>query len=310
MAIETNESSIDHDIASEMRSEYLEIVNRSATTFQQKKDELYNKIVKPIYHSLRLKPTLSEYTFEIINEEKSKIKTIGVESTIICIGRFPDNDVFVSDDKSISRMHGYMFTAGDKMVFLDIWSLHGTQTIQRSNRYEKCLSTLPDKRNILMFDKNEIIHLKITKCVDLLIIPKNANQKKLKSFAIYKDITKLKNKVNVEKSDNIDDEKKNDQKEKKEEKILNVKQQKFKQWICDELDLSEYYNLFLKNGFDDIDVVKLLDDNDLKQLGIDKKGSRMKLMLYAKREKEKSSQNDQQYQTDNIDQYCSAMIGK
>ncbi len=49
------------------------------------------------------------------------------------------------------------------------------------------------------------------------------------------------------------------------------------------MELTEYYHLFGSNGFDDIDVVKLLNDSDLKALGIDKKGSRMKVMLYAKK---------------------------
>ena len=65
---------------------------------------------------------------------------------------------------------------------------------------------------------------------------------------------------------------------------LGPKQQAFKSWLCDEMELCQYYDLFVENGFDDVAVIRLLGDEDLKELGIDKKGSRMKLILYSKQD--------------------------
>ena len=65
---------------------------------------------------------------------------------------------------------------------------------------------------------------------------------------------------------------------------LGPKQQAFKSWLCDEMELCQYYDLFVENGFDDVAVIRLLRDEDLKELGIDKKGSRMKLILYSKQD--------------------------
>ena len=321
-AISTNVSTVDDDVAREMRREYLKILDsKYISTFQQKRDELYKQIVKPVYRSLRLKQEVSQCTFKIIDKENSAVKSIDIIDKIITVGRIKDNDVYLTEDTTISRVQGYIFTAGDKMLFLDIWSVAGTSTKQRSDKSEKCVSTLPKDRNILMFNKNEIVHLSIANDkVHILIIPKDADQKQLEAFPIYKDYQELKSKEETAK-DNADDEKKNDaqnvlsdnEEQPKKDKKLSAKQQKFKDWICDELDLSEYYEIFVENGFDDIEVVKLLDDDGLKEIGIDKKGSRMKIILYAKKVKTDDTTNNndtQDVEGADLDEDCTAMLGK
>eukprot|EP01084_Bolivina_argentea_P117795 209124_1 len=97
------------------------------------------------------------------------------------------------------------------------------------------------------------------------------------------------------------------------EEQMNEKQKEFRKWIYDELDLSQYYNLFVENGFDDIEVVQLLGDNGLKALGVDRKGSRMKLLLYSKDEssqKNVETQNKNGSGIDSIDECFTAVIGK
>eukprot|EP01083_Nonionella_stella_P280730 955018_1 len=57
-------------------------------------------------------------------------------------------------------------------------------------------------------------------------------------------------------------------------------------WLNNELDLSEYVDLFLVNGFDEMNVIiKSMDEQDLIDIGIDKKGHRKKILLYIKEHK-------------------------
>eukprot|EP00483_Globobulimina_turgida_P013014 UN13038 len=131
-----------------------------------------------------------------------------------------------------------MFVAGDKIIFLDVWSISGTNTMQRSNSLNACISTTPKQRNVLMFAKTEIIHLNVGKCIDIVIIPQTAIKKSLKVFAIYQCMKQIKK--------SSDDEKINDayghyNNKKKKAKKLSQKKQEFKNWICNELELKEYY---------------------------------------------------------------------
>ena len=68
------------------------------------------------------------------------------------------------------------------------------------------------------------------------------------------------------------------------EEALTSKQQEFKSWVCDTMSLCEYYDSFIDHGFDEIDIVKLLNDEELKEIGVDKKGSRLKIILYSENE--------------------------
>eukprot|EP01083_Nonionella_stella_P191648 709188_1 len=301
-AITSNESHIDNEKAGDMRQEYLDIVNQQRS-FKYKKDQLYSTIVEPVFKSLNLHAISNEFQFEIINKQKQTAKTIHMNSKMITMGRLKENNIVLSDDEmenlQISRMQGYMFVAGDKIVFLDIWSYLGAETIQRSDRNEKCLSTKKYARNILMFNKNEIIHLKMGELIDVLIIPANADKKQLELFPIYKYRQSIKDNINVDAVIYDDEKKQNENIEK-----LNKKQKEFKEWIC-ELGLGEYYNLFIENGFDDIEVVKLLNDNDLKELGINKKGSRMKILLYSKKGKQNDNEQNEGVVKDSVEQNCS-----
>ena len=59
-----------------------------------------------------------------------------------------------------------------------------------------------------------------------------------------------------------------------------------KNWLKNECNLLEYYNLFIENGFDDIDLIFDLNNNDLIEIGIKKKGHRMKILKEIKKTKE------------------------
>ena len=45
--------------------------------------------------------------------------------------------------------------------------------------------------------------------------------------------------------------------------------------------LSEYVQKFISNGYDDINLFRIIDDDDLDALNIDKPGTRKKILMYA-----------------------------
>ena len=59
---------------------------------------------------------------------------------------------------------------------------------------------------------------------------------------------------------------------------VNPEQQKLKAWLEDKVKLPEYYDLFIENGIEDLDTVKILTMEGLKGMGIDKVGHQMKML--------------------------------
>eukprot|EP01084_Bolivina_argentea_P158020 275311_1 len=60
------------------------------------------------------------------------------------------------------------------------------------------------------------------------------------------------------------------------------KRQEIKVWLENEVNLEEYYDVFIENGFEDIESLQDLDENIMNSIGITKVGHRMKLMKYIK----------------------------
>ena len=50
------------------------------------------------------------------------------------------------------------------------------------------------------------------------------------------------------------------------------------QWLCDGLKLSQYYDKFKEEGFDDISMISHLDNDDLLELGVHKMAHRKKIL--------------------------------
>eukprot|EP01083_Nonionella_stella_P244959 852073_1 len=116
-----------------MRIEYLTIVENKSSPFIQKKQSMYDRIVEPVYASLNLKPKLTSFTIHVLDRKSNKLSKHTMNNQIICFGRLSGNDIVLSKDPKISRIQGYMFVAGNKIVYLDVWSISGTNTKQRSN---------------------------------------------------------------------------------------------------------------------------------------------------------------------------------
>ena len=52
----------------------------------------------------------------------------------------------------------------------------------------------------------------------------------------------------------------------------------FKKWVVNTLKYPEYYELFVENGVDTLNVAKLLTKSELKMIGINKIGHQLKIM--------------------------------
>eukprot|EP01084_Bolivina_argentea_P133446 235511_1 len=61
-----------------------------------------------------------------------------------------------------------------------------------------------------------------------------------------------------------------------------TKQQKLKVWLRDQVELPEYYDIFIENGVDDLSVVMLINMDVLQQMDIKKIGHKMKILHCVK----------------------------
>ena len=52
-----------------------------------------------------------------------------------------------------------------------------------------------------------------------------------------------------------------------------------REWLRDEVRLPQYIDVFLKNGFENLSVIQPLGVNDLDEMGIEKKGHRLQIVL-------------------------------
>eukprot|EP00483_Globobulimina_turgida_P011186 UN11207 len=61
-------------------------------------------------------------------------------------------------------------------------------------------------------------------------------------------------------------------------KVMLSKKDKLKKWLTDEVGLPSYYNIFIENGIEDLEVAKLITMETLKEMQITKIGHKMKIM--------------------------------
>eukprot|EP00484_Ammonia_sp_Unknown_P022648 CAMPEP_0197027102 /NCGR_PEP_ID=MMETSP1384-20130603/7079_1 /TAXON_ID=29189 /ORGANISM="Ammonia sp." /LENGTH=212 /DNA_ID=CAMNT_0042455899 /DNA_START=71 /DNA_END=709 /DNA_ORIENTATION=+ len=59
-----------------------------------------------------------------------------------------------------------------------------------------------------------------------------------------------------------------------------TEQEKLKEWMTEQVKLPEYYELFVQNGFDRLEFVKMVEDHDLAAMGITKCGHRKQLLRH------------------------------
>ena len=67
----------------------------------------------------------------------------------------------------------------------------------------------------------------------------------------------------------------------------NIEGMKVRKWLTHKVGLPQYFDLFMKEGFDDMDTIEnTLTNDDLIDIGIKKRGHRNKIILFVKRLKE------------------------
>ena len=65
-----------------------------------------------------------------------------------------------------------------------------------------------------------------------------------------------------------------------DEKDLNDKE-RVEKWLKERVKLPQYFELFIEQGFDDLDSIKDVTKEDLNQMGIDKVGHQRKIIKHA-----------------------------
>ena len=70
---------------------------------------------------------------------------------------------------------------------------------------------------------------------------------------------------------------------------------KFKEWFEKILKLPQYYDVFLANGIDTLEIVQLVTMNELKQLNITLIGHTMKILKEIAKLKQNSMNNNDNY---------------
>ena len=66
--------------------------------------------------------------------------------------------------------------------------------------------------------------------------------------------------------------------EKKEE----TEEEKVKKWLENTVKLPQYYQVFMEQGFEDLESIGHVTENNLKEMGIDKIGHRNKIIRYSR----------------------------
>ena len=53
-------------------------------------------------------------------------------------------------------------------------------------------------------------------------------------------------------------------------------------WLKEKVELPEYYNIFIENGFDSMKIISDIDKEDLKEIGINKRGHQNLILKCAR----------------------------
>ena len=69
--------------------------------------------------------------------------------------------------------------------------------------------------------------------------------------------------------------------------------EKLRLWLKNVVHLEEYFNLFTKNGFDELDDMKDITINDLNIIGIKKLGHKKKLIKYIQKLNANNNKNNE-----------------
>ena len=73
---------------------------------------------------------------------------------------------------------------------------------------------------------------------------------------------------------------------------MNESELEVRRWLTDFVKLGQYADMFIDDGFDAMETVITMNDDDLMEMGINKKGHRRKILLYIERRKNNDENNN------------------
>ena len=76
---------------------------------------------------------------------------------------------------------------------------------------------------------------------------------------------------------------------------MNESELEVRNWLSDVVKLQQYADIIIDDGFDDMETVMTLTDDDLIKIGIEKRGHRRKISLFIDKRKQQQHVNRRQF---------------
>lgn len=145
------------------REYYLQIVDDTDTSIEQKRDQLLHELGQDLGQSLGYTQH-EEQDITIVHHPWNKGSTPTTEkieySSIYIIGRLNNCDIHALDNH-VSRYHAVIFMYKEAMVILDSWSMAGTYCTDMNKALT--IKTVHNKRKVIIFPTGTPLHLRLGK---------------------------------------------------------------------------------------------------------------------------------------------------
>merc|ERR1712228_365280 len=215
-----------------------------------------------------------------------------------------DNNVFMKnddDDDDDDDNEQYLICKKEDFIRMNILKSLDLSDEKQKEYLMNSVHSMNESLRVLRKEKEQ--NTKMLKQLQTMMHSMQKNMKAMKTE--IDNVTKTKNKENenenfikrLKKDKAKRDKEKNKKKRKKESviviapkaKSLSAKQQLFKTWMDMVVHLPQYFELFVDAGYEDLTYVEnmQLTEQDLIQIGIDKKGHRQKILQEIKKMKPK-----------------------
>eukprot|EP01084_Bolivina_argentea_P286289 491095_1 len=166
------------------RNYYERIVNDVRTTYDEKKFKIYIDLVMGSKTALKLGNDRNKLLkHKLVNDKEISLNyKIGTQTEdiytqrgcVITVGRYKQTDICLGNkDLTISRIQCFILIIENNIIILDGWSYFGTKTIQINGNKNNLQNSMPNKRFLLRFNRDDSIHLRFGESnTDLIINPK------------------------------------------------------------------------------------------------------------------------------------------
>jgi len=161
-----------HEETEELRRTYEKIIE--SPDWKQQFTDASNLIITDLKEGKEVHQVNNKMIFIAVHDRLYEFDT--GDKKYIMVGRKPGCDVLFNEIpyNGTSRMHTIIFPLPElKMIIVvDMGSLSGITTHKRSSDEKQCVSSLPKSRNVLIFDWEEIVILRMGQ-VQVAINPKD-----------------------------------------------------------------------------------------------------------------------------------------